>query len=60
MEKYSLRTLQMAYLSMELQNEKQDEDTCIYCWKKYCGCSSKQSIKDDLFLNFSGEELHYI
>lgn len=60
MKQYSLKKLQMAYLVVTLKNETPSEETCVYCWKKSCGCSSGTSIKDDLFLNFSGEELRYV
>lgn len=53
-----LRQLQMGYMPITMKDVKEEEQ-CLNCWKNDCGCSQKHTIKDDPFINFTGEELNY-
>jgi hypothetical protein len=53
-----LKQMQMAYMAATLKET--DKDACIYCWKNNCGCGAKTSVKEDSFINFTGEEMHNI
>lgn len=53
---YSLRQLQLAYMQVTMKEEQSNEDQCIYCWEKGCGCEGKETVKDSLFLNFYEED----
>jgi hypothetical protein len=54
-----LKQLQMGFMSLTMKNVKEGEQ-CIYCWENNCGCGSKTSVKEDAFINFTGEELKYV
>lgn len=56
---YSLQKLQMAYLPVTLRKEKNNDQTCMYCWSTGCGCSTNSNVKTDSFINLTAEELRY-
>jgi hypothetical protein len=57
MKKYSIRTLQLAYMAYTMKDNT-NEEQCIYCWGNGCNCSS-DSVESDLFINMT-EELEYV
>jgi hypothetical protein len=57
MKKYSLRSLQLAYMQYTMKDDANMEQ-CMYCWQSGCNCTS-ESVETDLFLNLTAEELNY-
>ena len=52
-----LKQLQMAFMPLTMKNETKEE-SCMYCWKSGCGCSS-DNVQNDPFINLTAEELKY-
>jgi hypothetical protein len=53
-----LKQLQLAYMSYNLKDVKEDEEQCLYCWNSGCGCSN-DNVKNDPFINLTEGELQY-
>lgn len=56
---YSLRKLQMAYMVVTMKEVENTDNKCLFCWEDNCGCEHKETVKDNLFLNFS-DDLEYV
>lgn len=53
--KTNTRALEMVKLASQMSDVENTHDQCLHCWEVNCGCETKVSVQDDLFLNFQDE-----